>query len=87
MRSPDLSQVTGLIPDGVATIEATFSRRASRGPHQAPDLYPEDVTLILPVQDNLVSFTVPRAANDAFPTTMVWRAADGSVVRSVKRRG
>lgn len=84
--SEDISQVTGLVPDGVATIEATFSRRASRGPHRAPDLYPSDVELTVPVQDNLVSFTVPRDAPDALPTQMVWRAADGSVVRTVRER-
>lgn len=84
VRGTELSRVTGLIPDGVATIEATFSRRANRGPYQAPDVYPEDLTLVVPVQDNLVSFLVPRDAGDAFPATMAWRAADGSVVRRVR---
>jgi hypothetical protein len=84
--SDDLSRVTGLVPDGVVTIEATFARRASRGPHRAPDLYPSDVELTVPVQDNLVAFTVPREAHDALPAKMVWRAADGSVVRTVRER-
>jgi hypothetical protein len=84
--SGDTAEVTGLIPDGVATIEATFAQRASRGPHRAPDLYPSELTLTLPVQDNLVAFTVPREARDAFPSKMVWRAADGSIVRTVRER-
>lgn len=86
-RGPgDTARVAGLIPDGVATIEATFAQRASRGPHRAPDLYPSELTLTLPVQDNLVAFTVPREAPDAFPSKMVWRAADGSIVRTVRER-
>jgi len=38
----------------------------------------------VPVRENVVSFTVARPAEDAFPTRMVWRRADGSVLRVVR---
>lgn len=80
------SHVVGLLPDGVATIEATFTRRAKVPPHTAPDLYPTEITHTLTVQDNLVSFDVEREAPDAFPSKMVWRAEDGSIVRTLRDR-
>lgn len=83
----DRSTVTGFVPDGVRTIEATFSQRVSYGPHRPAQVYGEEIRLTLPVQDNVVSFQVARPAEDAFPTKMVWRAADGSVVRVVRDRG
>ncbi|ADB52663.1 hypothetical protein [Conexibacter woesei] len=80
----DVSAVTGFVPDGVRTIEATFAQRADRGRHRPAEVYPSELTLTVPVQDNIVSFNVARQAEDAFPTKMVWRATDGSVVRIVR---
>jgi hypothetical protein len=39
------------------------------------------------VQDNMLSFVVPREVQDAFPVKMVWRAADGSIVRVIRHPG
>ncbi len=80
----DSSTVTGFVPDGVATIEATYAQRVSYGPHRPVNDYGSEIHLTVPVQDNVASFQVERLSPDAFPTTMVWRAADGSVVRVVR---
>ena len=75
------SVVSGLIPDGVTTVTFTYPRI------DPPRRFRRALTLTVPVQDNLVSFAVGRPAEVAFrPATMVWRAADGSVVRVVRRR-
>lgn len=85
--SDDISKVSGFVPDGVRTIAATFAPRVSRGPHRPAVVYESEVQITVPVQDNVVSFTVERPAEDAFPTSMTWLAADGSVVRVVRGRG
>lgn len=78
------SVVNALIPDGVATVTVSYPRKASRGPHRPPQVYAKPVTLTVPVQDNVISFTVPRFPADAFPARQVWRAADGTVLRVVR---
>lgn len=72
--------VTGLLPDGVASIEATFGRDRT---HAQP------VTVTAAVTDNVAAFEVDREAPGVFDMTTVWRAADGSVLRTVRppRRG
>lgn len=82
----DRAVVSGLLPDGVATVTATFARVVSRGRYRPPRRYPTTVRRTVQVRDNVVAFTVPRPAPDAFPTRMVWRAADGAVVRVVGER-
>lgn len=81
------STVFGLLPDGVARVDFTFPRSASREPHRDPKVYPTGIALSAQVQDNVVSFDVDRPAEDAFPTRMVWRRADGSVIRVIGHRG
>lgn len=76
------SRLTLVVPDGVATIDATFPRRVSRGPYHAPKVYRTTERRTYVVHENVVFATVPRPPPDAFPR-MVWRAADGSVVRRV----
>lgn len=82
--SANRSSVSGLVPDGVASVDFTFARKLSRGPHRDPKVYPSALALTVRVQDNVVSFAVDRPAPDAFPTRMVWRRADGSVLRVVR---
>lgn len=79
------SIVSGLVPDGVATVTALFGRKASRGRHRSPKLYPRAVKRTGALQDNVVSFTVPRPARDALPDRQVWRAPDGTIKRTVGR--
>lgn len=76
------SRLTLVVPDGVATIDATFPKRVSRGRYRAPKVYRQTVRRTYTVHDNVVFATAPRPADDAFPK-MVWRAADGSIVRRV----
>jgi len=80
----DRSDVAGLLPDGVASVELTFARSVSRGPHRDPKVYPRTLRVTVPVQDNVVSFEIARPAEDAFPTRMKWLRADGSVLRVVR---
>ena len=77
------SVVSGLVPDGVATVTSTFQRVYSRGLGHRPAVYPSVIRRTDPVQDNVVSFAVARSAEDALASRMVWRAADGSVVRVI----
>jgi hypothetical protein len=82
---PDgVSHVVGLIPDGVATVTSSFPQTVSRGKGNPPKVYPAPIERTDPVQDNVISFSVARDPEDAFPSKMVWRAADGSIVKVVQ---
>ncbi|WP_022927082.1 hypothetical protein [Patulibacter americanus] len=81
----DRSQVTGLVPDGVASVEMTFPKRVSRGAYYKPTVFPRREVVTAPVQEGVFSVRVPRGAGDAFASRTVWRAADGHVVRVVRR--
>lgn len=83
----DGARVIGLVPDGVATIDMVYAQRADRGPHAAPEIYESEETVVVPVQDNVFSYPTDRRLQDADATTMVWRAADGSVLRTIHERG
>jgi len=76
--------VNGLIPDGVATVTSFFSRRSPRPPGRPPKDYGKPIERTDRVQDNMISFEVARGAQDAFAVKMIWRAADGSIVRVVR---
>ena len=80
------SVLSGLVPDPVASLTAVFPRRVSRGPGRPPKRYARTVRRTIAVQENVVSLTVPRPAQDAFPTRMIWRDEDGEVVRTVDHR-
>jgi len=82
----DRSTVTGWLPDGVATIDVFYPGRVSYGPHRPGIVYGEDRHVTAKVQDNVASFQVDRPAEDAIPPRTVWRAADGSVIRTVRLR-
>jgi hypothetical protein len=70
-------EVTGVIPDGVVSITAIYDRAVSRGPYNNPKIYPSRVVREERVQDNVVDFTVPRPAEDAFPSRMIWHLSNG----------
>jgi hypothetical protein len=65
------------VPDPVATVTSYFSRVGHERGIKRTDK----------VQDNMVSFTVPRDERHASPVKMVWRAADGSIVRVIHHPG
>ncbi|MGI8712710.1 MAG: hypothetical protein ACR2NR_05895 [Solirubrobacteraceae bacterium] len=71
------SDVDGVIPDGVVSITAIYDRAVTRGPYRNPKLYRSRVVRKARVQDNVVDFTVPRPADDGFPSRMIWHLANG----------
>ncbi len=78
------SRLVGLAPDGVATIDFTFARGHALGP-EGDRVYRTIYRRTAAVVDNIVYLTVPRMPLDALFNRQVWRAADGSVVNTVKR--
>lgn len=78
------SRVTGLVPDGVASVTLTYPKRVSRGRNYRPEVFPKKVEITTAVQENVFSVRVPRGAPDAFASRTVWRGADGHVVRVVR---
>jgi hypothetical protein len=81
------SRMIGLVPDGVATIDFTFARGHSLGlgPDPGHDrVYRAVYRRTAAVVHNIVYLTVPRRPEDAFFNRQVWRAADGSVINTVK---
>lgn len=80
------SRLNGLVPDGVASVTLEYPRVVSRGRFYEPTVYPSALTRTVKVQQNVLSLRVPRGAGDAFPSRMVWRAADGAVIRVIKER-
>lgn len=79
------SRLSGLVPDGVASVTLEYPRRVSRGKLYKPTVYPTAFTRTVRVQQNVLSLRVPRGAGDAFPPRMVWRASDGKVLRIVRQ--
>jgi hypothetical protein len=77
------SRVIGLVPDGVATIDFTFARGHGLGP-DGDRIYRKIYRRTAAVVDNLVVLTVPRMPLDALFNRQVWRAADGSVINTIK---
>jgi hypothetical protein len=77
------SRVVGLVPDGVATIDFTFARGHALGPER-DRVYRKLYRRTAAVVDNVVALTVPRMPLDAVFNRQVWRAADGSVVNTIK---
>jgi hypothetical protein len=60
---------SGLVPDGVARVRVVFGGGVVR---------------TVSVRDNVISLRVRRGIAFAFPRRMVWLAADGSRVRTVR---
>lgn len=80
------SELIGVVPDGVATVELVYPSRASRGPGRPAVEYEAEALVTVTVVDNAVSATVPRSVDDTFRARLIWRRADGSVIRVVTRR-
>lgn len=75
------TRMTFVVPDGVATVDATFPRVVERGPGRPDKRFPTTIRRTLTVHDNVAFVTVHRPPDDSDPR-MVWRAADGSVIRT-----
>lgn len=81
------STLVGLVPDGVATVTLQYPKTVSRGRWYKPTIFPRAYTRTVRVQQNTLSVHVPRGAGDAFPPRMIWRSAEGKIVRVVKQPG
>lgn len=83
-RANEPVRVTGLVPDGVRTIEFAYPKIAGRGRDYRPVTYPSAVKRNVRVDENVVSFTVPRSAPDALRARITWRNARGQVLRVIR---
>ncbi|HZO36602.1 MAG TPA: hypothetical protein VFB41_06970 [Solirubrobacteraceae bacterium] len=79
------STLSGLVPDGVATVTVHYPKIVSNGPYYKPTAYPAAFTQTLRVRDNVISATIPRDAPRALgDARMTWRDAGGAVIRSFR---
>ena len=78
------SQLAGIVPDGVASVEAVYPRFSDRGPQRRAVDHGRRVRLRAAVVDNVVAVAVPRPIDDVFPAVMLWRDAAGAVVRVLR---
>jgi hypothetical protein len=67
----------------VATIDFTFARGHGLGP-EGDRVYRKVYRRTVAVVANVVALAVPRMPQDAFFNRQLWRAADGSVVNTVR---
>jgi hypothetical protein len=77
------STINGLVPDGVATVTLRYPAGKIGGfdRNHAPAF-----TTTVRIVGNLLVATVPRGGNRLIaPMTMIWRAADGQVVKTFTR--
>jgi hypothetical protein len=73
---------SGLVPDGVATIDITFRRFEPKGYWSKH--HPVTMRTTATVKDNAVSVAAPNTLRDAILNDQVWRAADGHVIRVIR---
>ena len=78
--------LTGLVPDGVASVEFSYPRAAGRGADYRPYRYPSAFRATAQVQDNVLRIKVPRGDGDALTARMTWRSVTGAVIRVVTGR-
>jgi hypothetical protein len=77
--------ITMIVPDGVAVV--TLRYPAGRASGYSPRISPPVTITSAPVNNELV-VSVPRSAGGGpirRPTVMIWRAADGHVIRTFHR--
>ncbi|MFZ0387600.1 MAG: hypothetical protein WAL22_18195 [Solirubrobacteraceae bacterium] len=74
------SVLSGVVPNGVATVTFNFPRERSKSP-QTSGRPPASVTAT--VTNNVVVTAIPRSAENAFSSTMIWRAANGTIVKTI----
>jgi hypothetical protein len=81
------STLSGLVPDGVATVTFEYPKIVSRGRDYKPTVYTRGLIRTVRVHDNVIVLRVPRDVANAFAARMVWRAANGTVIRIIKPSG
>jgi hypothetical protein len=78
-------EVVGVVPDGVASVDVRYPRFADRGPGSRVVDHRRRVHRDTDVVDNVFAVTVPRPAQDALPSLLLWRDAAGTVARIFRR--
>ena len=76
--------ITMIVPDGVATV--TLRYPAGRASGYSPKISPPFTVITAPVNNELV-VRVPRSGGGGpiLVPTMIWRAANGHIIRTFKR--
>ena len=76
--------MTGLVPDGVASVKLYFPRVIDRGKDLKPTVFPSAVTVTAPIKDNVLDVKIPgRDVFDAIPARTTWLDATGKVMRVI----
>jgi hypothetical protein len=87
--------VTGLLPDGVASITAKYPARSETRLVPSPSnprrlerhrIHAPALTVNAPVVDNIVAFTLHRPGELSLPSVVQWRNAAGMVIHTVRER-
>ena len=76
--------LSGVVPDGVATVTFAYPRQRTTGPHRR---WLVAATRTANVINNIVVTPIPRSAENASGFQQIWRDADGRVVRIVSPAG
>ena len=79
---PDTASVEGVVPDGVASVTLHYDAgpASAYGHKHAPAA---NITAT-PV-NNVIVVTVPRNVGNASPQTMIWRSANGTIIKTITR--
>ncbi|HUA49470.1 MAG TPA: hypothetical protein VMA77_29820 [Solirubrobacteraceae bacterium] len=77
-QTRDGARVVGLLPDGVASVQIIYT--AARGSDT-----PKPFSITAPVVNNVMVVSVPRTGEAALHGKMVWRAANGTVIRTISQ--
>ena len=72
--------VSGLVPDDVATVALRYPAVHGSDSRALPA-----VTITARPVDNIVAVTVPRSGRSARTLTMIWRAANGRLIKTFAR--
>jgi hypothetical protein len=77
------STINGLVPDGVATVTLRYPAGKIGGFDRS---HAAAFTTTVKIVGNLLVATIPRGGNRlTAPMTMIWRGADGHVVKTLNR--
>ncbi|MBJ7331121.1 MAG: hypothetical protein JHC95_14580 [Solirubrobacteraceae bacterium] len=76
--------IVGIAPDGVASVQFTFSRVVDYGRLYKPHRYPSAETMTAPVKDNVfaVSASTKRSRMDGWPSRSAFLDTDGREIRA-----
>jgi hypothetical protein len=78
---PDTATVMRLVPDGVASVTLHYDAgpASAYGHDHAPA-----ATITTTPFNNIMVVTVPRNTGNAFPQAMIWRAANGTTIKTFR---